>query len=156
MLKTFLRKSHIQLAVITFFFFMLCANITLAARYVSVNGDNVNVRTGPGTNYQVRMELFDGYPLQVVANQGDWLKIRDFENDEGWIHTSLVKPGNTVIINASSIANMRSEPTTNSTVVAEISRGVVLTKLDSRGQWYKLKHAGGTIGWIYGPLLWPR
>jgi len=127
----------------------------LAADYVSVIGDNVNVRSGPGTNYQVAMELFAGYPLKVVTTQGDWLKIVDFENDSGWIHNSLVEPGNTVIVNGEKSVNMRAEPSTTSNIIATVDRGVVMTKLESQGKWLKLKHASGLIGWIYKPLLWP-
>lgn len=126
-----------------------------AADYVSIKGDNVNVRTGAGTDYQVSMELFDGYPLKVIETQGDWLKIVDFENDSGWIHKSLVTDGNTVIVNGSKNVNMRAEASTNSAVIATVDRGVVLTKLETQGKWQKLKHSSGLIGWIYSPLLWP-
>jgi len=126
-----------------------------AADYVSVKGDNVNVRTGAGTNYEVSMELFKGYPLKVISTQGEWFKIVDFENDSGWIHKSLIVEGNAVIVNGNKSVNMRSEPSTNSTVVATVDRGVVLTKLETKGKWLKLKHSSGLIGWIYKPLLWP-
>jgi len=134
---------------------LLSASQVAAADYVSVTGDNVNVRSGPGTNYQVSMELFAGYPLKVVSTQGDWLKVVDFENDSGWIHKSLVEPGNTVIINGEKSVNMRAEPTTNANILATVDRGVVMTKLESKGKWLKLKHSSGLIGWIYKPLLWP-
>ena len=51
--------------------------ISFAAKNVSVKKDNVNVRTGPGTNFPVYMELFRGYPLRVIQQKGDWLQIRD-------------------------------------------------------------------------------
>lgn len=126
-----------------------------SAEYVSVKGDNVNVRTGAGTNYEVSMELFKGYPLKVISTEGEWLKIVDFENDSGWIHQSLVSEGNTVIVNGNKNVNMRAEPSTNSSVIATVDRGVVLTKLETQGKWLKLKHSTGLIGWIYKPLLWP-
>lgn len=131
------------------------AQIAQAADYVSIKGDNINVRTGPGTNYQISMELFKGYPLKVVSRQGDWLKIIDFENDNGWIHSSLVESGTTVIINGTNSVNMRAEPSTNSSIIATVDRGVVLTRLETKGKWLKLKHSSGLIGWIYKPLVWP-
>ncbi len=134
---------------------ILLVSQAYAADYVSIKGDNVNVRTGAGTDYEVSMELFDGYPLKVIDTQGDWLKVVDFENDSGWIHKSLVTDGNTVIVNGSKNVNMRAEASTNSTVIATVDRGVVLTKLETQGKWQKLKHSSGLIGWIYSPLLWP-
>ncbi len=134
---------------------ILLVSQAYAADYVSIKGDNVNVRTGAGTDYEVSMELFDGYPLKVIDTQGDWLKVVDFENDSGWIHKSLVTDGNTVIVNGSKNVNMRAEASTNSTVIATVDRGVVLTKIETQGKWQKLKHSSGLIGWIYSPLLWP-
>lgn len=148
------RRSTVLTAIVTvlgIFFF----TEAFSADYVSVKGDNVNVRTGAGTNYEVSMELFAGYPLKVMSTQGEWLKIVDFENDSGWIHKSLVNDGNTVIVNGNKSVNMRAEPSTNSTIVATVDRGVVLTKLETQGKWLKLKHSTGLIGWIYKPLLWP-
>lgn len=148
------RRSTVLTAVVTvlgIFFF----TEAFSADYVSVKGDNVNVRTGAGTNYEVSMELFAGYPLKVMSTQGEWLKIVDFENDSGWIHKSLVNDGNTVIVNGNKSVNMRAEPSTNSTIIATVDRGVVLTKLETQGKWLKLKHSTGLIGWIYKPLLWP-
>jgi len=135
--------------------FFLGVSGSFAADYVSVKGDNVNVRTGAGTNYEVSMELFQGYPLKVVSTQGEWLKIVDFENDSGWIHQSLVTTGNTNIVNGNKNVNMRAEASTNSQIVATVDRGVVMTRLETKGKWVKLKHASGLIGWIYKPLLWP-
>ena len=135
--------------------FFVAATQAAAADYVSVKGDNVNVRTGAGTNYEISMELFDGYPLKVVSTEGEWLKIVDFENDSGWIHQSLVTDGDTVIVNGNKNVNMRAEANTNSAIVATVDRGVVLTMLETQGKWVKLKHSSGLIGWIYKPLLWP-
>ena len=149
-----LRTTFTSIAC-AFIIFLLISPDVQAANYVSIKGDNINVRTGPGTNYQVSMELFKGYPLKVLATQGDWLKISDFENDTGWVHGSLVEKGNTVIVNGNKSVNMRAEPTTNAAIIATVDRGVVLTRLETKGKWLKLKHSSGPIGWIYKPLLWP-
>lgn len=122
---------------------------------VSVLKDGTNVRTGPSTDDQVAMELFQGYPLKVVEKKGDWLKVSDFEKDGGWISKTLVGPGNTVIVDAKAAINMRAEPDTKAAVVANIERGVVLTKVSTKGDWVKVKHAKGTEGWIHKTLLWP-
>ncbi len=145
-----LRKITIAAGILLF-----TVSSATAATYVSVKGDNINVRTGPGTDNPIRMELFDGYPLQVIATEGEWLKVSDYEQDSGWIHNSLVADGNTVIVNGANSVNMRAEPSTQSAIIANVDRGVVLTKVETRGNWLKVKHASGLDGWIYKPLLWP-
>ncbi len=149
-----LRKFCIHSLFIASLFPLVCTSVQ-AAEIVSVKKDNINVRTGPGTDNPVFMELFKGYPLKVVSKKGEWIKITDYENDKGWIHSSLIEKGNTVIVNAKNKVNLRSGPTTKSAIVASIERGVVLTKLSSKGNWLKIRHSSGTEGWIYQPLVWP-
>lgn len=101
------------------------------------------------------MELTDGYPLKIVKRQGDWVKVEDYEHDTGWIHQSLIGEGNKVIVNGKNKINMRSKPSSKSSKIAEVYRGVVLTKIGEKGDWCKVKHDNGMIGWIWKPLLWP-
>ena len=148
-------NSRVYKTAILLFAFFLIPSLSLAAEVVSVKKDNVNVRSGPGTEFPVTMELFKGYPLKVQEKKGDWLKIKDFENDSGWIYSSLVNPGSTVIVNGKKSINMRAQPNTTASIVAVVDRGVVLTKLSTQEKWVKVKHSQGITGWIYGPLLWP-
>lgn len=135
---------------------ILTSSVTVfAAGFVSIIKDGVNVRTGPGTDSPVYMELFKGYPLKVVEKKGDWIKVQDFEKDTGWVYSSLVDSSKTVIVSAQSKANMRSGPGTNNPIVASIERGVVLSLLERKDKWVKVKHESGTQGWIYAPLVWP-
>lgn len=134
---------------------LLTTSSVFAADYLSITTDNANVRTGPGTNFPASMELFQGYPLKVTEKKGDWYQVTDFENDTGWVHDSIVKKAETVIVNAKESINMRSGPSTKDPVVADVERGVVLTKLSEEGQWTKVRHSSGTIGYVYTPLLWP-
>lgn len=148
-------KNTIKTFLATGTFFLCTSTAVLAAQYLSVNTDNANVRTGPGTNYPVTMELFTGYPLKILKTKGEWYKVVDFEKDTGWIHRSITRDRNTVIVNAKTTLNMRSGPSKNNKIIADVERGVVLTKLDSKGKWTKVRHSSGTEGWIYSPLLWP-
>ena len=128
---------------------------SFAAEYVSVTKDGANVRTGPSTSDPVYMELFQGYPLQIVEKKGDWMKIQDYEKDSGWIHNSLTGNRQTVIVSAESSANMRSGAGTQNGVIANLERGVVLDLIERKDNWAHVKHQSGTEGWIYAPLLWP-
>lgn len=147
-------SHHVCKLALLFFIVLLCPALT-TAQTVSVKKDTVNVRSGPGTSYPVSMELFKGYPLKVLETKGDWLKVSDFENDQGWIFSPLVVPNHTVIVNGKTSINMRSKPDTTGSIVATVDRGVVLTKVSTKGKWVKVRHSQGVVGWIYSPLLWP-
>lgn len=155
-MKIQIRLSHIFCrCLITCSALVLIGTSACYAETVSVIKDGTNIRTGPSTNDQVAMELFQGYPLKVIEKKGDWLKVSDFENDSGWISKKLVGPGNTVIVSSQKAINMRSEPATSGAIIANIERGVVLTKISTKGDWIKVKHIKGTEGWIHKTLLWP-
>src|SRR6056297_2139764 len=81
-------KTYIQLFVIFLFLFVFYASSF--AEMMSVNGDAVNLRSGPGTNYDVKWEYGKGFPLKVVSKRGDWIQVSDFENDTGWIYRPLL------------------------------------------------------------------
>lgn len=126
-----------------------------AAEYLTVTGDNVSIRTGPGKNHPASMELFQGYPLKVVKKDGDWYQVADFEGDTGFVHKASVKKCDTVIVTADKSINMRTEPSTGAAIVADVERGVVMVKLAEKDKWTQVRHSSGTVGWIYSPLLWP-
>ncbi len=154
----FPQKKHFYRYTVVLFTLFLSVPVLQAAEYVHVIKDNVNVRTGPSTDNPVYMELFKGYPLKVVATKADWYKIVDYENDSGWIHRSLVVPNDKVIVDVKNSVRMRKNPSTaaGSTVIANVERGVVLTRLAKQGSWTKVEHSGGTTGWIFNDMLWPK
>ncbi len=58
--------------------------------YIQKNG--VNIRTGPGTNYQVLLKLNKGHELVEYSQEGDWINIGIARTGgkTGWVHSSLV------------------------------------------------------------------
>lgn len=60
-------------------------------RFVSLDADKVNVRTGPGVRYPIAW-VFVRYhmPVEVTAEFELWRKIRDIDGAEGWAHKSLL------------------------------------------------------------------
>ncbi|BBO90811.1 hypothetical protein DSCOOX_39910 [Desulfosarcina ovata subsp. ovata] len=57
---------------------------------VIVKGDNCNVRSGPGTDNDIRFTVDNGVPFKVLEKKDVWLHVIHADGDEGWIHRSLV------------------------------------------------------------------
>lgn len=125
----------------------------LAQRMVSVSGKEVNLRSGPGTQHSAEWTLSQGYPLEVIGSRGDWLEVRDFENDSGWIYKPLINetPHHVVKVKA---ANLRSEPTTRSRIVGRLVYGDILKTLELKADWIKVQRKSGLRGWVARQLLW--
>lgn len=150
--KKILRNFPAALAIAFVF------STTAHCRMVAVKGENVNLRSGPGTAYSVKWEYGAGFPLEVIKEKGDWLLVTDFENDEGWIHKSLVenKPQVIVIANRNNdgTIHIRKEPDTDSEILGKSYYGVVFTTLDKDNGWMQVRHESGLTGWVKEKLLW--
>ena len=129
------------------------ASVALAAEYVSVVKDDVNLRSGPDTKYETLYQLPAGYPLKVLSRQGKWIKVSDFENDKGWIYGSLVSKTPHVIVKVKE-GNVRSGPGKKYSKVGSVAREVILKKVSVKGDWIKVSHPR-LSGWIHKSLVWP-
>lgn len=143
-----------------FFFFsclttiLLIAQNGVAADYMTVIKDGVNVRSGPSTKNEVYWEVFKDFPLKVLEKKGDWIKTRDFEGDEGWVYASLLTNKKKSIVKVKK-ANLRVGPGKNYEIVATALYGVVFNPGRKDGSWLQVTHSDGTKGWIHKSLLWP-
>ncbi|MFU8819425.1 MAG: SH3 domain-containing protein [Desulfurivibrio sp.] len=124
-----------------------------AIEMVSVDRPKINMRSGPGTNHSILWELGRGYPLMVIGRQDKWLRVRDFENDEGWVYQPLVGRKAHLVVKAK-IVNIRSGPGTRYRVVGQAKYGVVLRTQERRSGWVKVRHENGLAGWVARDLLW--
>lgn len=124
-----------------------------AATMVSIDRPKVNMRSGPGTRYQVIWELKRGYPLQVIGKKDTWYKVRDFEGDTGWVYAPLTSRKAHLVVKKKKI-NLRSGPGTSYPIVAQARRGVVFTTVKRVKGWVKIRHENGVTAWAARHLLW--
>jgi SH3-like domain-containing protein len=142
--------KRVLIAVI---FAVLAAATAEAISLVSVSAENVNLRSGPGSNYSVLWELGQGFPLKVLGRKGDWTKVEDFEGDSGWIHSKLIAKRSHLIVKKKRI-NVRSGPGSRYRLVGKANYGVVFKTIKISKGWAKVKHENGLSGWIKRDLLW--
>jgi SH3-like domain-containing protein len=124
-----------------------------AQTMVSINRPEVNLRAGAGTQHEALWVVSRGYPLRVTARQGQWLKVRDFENDTAWVYRPLTAstPHHVVKVRT---ANVRNAPSTRSRIVGKAEYGEVLRTLDKRQGWVRVRNGSGLTGWVSRNLLW--
>lgn len=133
---------------------LLMPVVVLHAReMVSVAKPQINIRAGAGLQHDRLWVILQDYPLQVTAHRGKWLKVRDFENDGGWVYAPLVGKKPHVIVKAS-VANVRSTASTRGRILGKAEYGDVLRTLEHRNGWVKVRRDSGLTGWIARRLLW--
>ncbi len=155
------RKVLPQKMIFIFFFFIIVIfyyPILGRSETVSVQGDKVNLRINPDQKSKTLWEYGNGFPLEVVKKQGDWVFVKDFENDSGWIHKTRLQKSHQVIVKANKdeekAINVRSGPGTDNPISANAYYGVVFTALEKKGQWLQVRHETGLIGWIKLDFVW--
>lgn len=132
--------------------------ISVQAKMNSIHGDKVQLRSGPGTKYSSKWEYGDGFPLKVVTRKGSWVKVKDFENDTGWVFKKYLVSTPHMIVKVNKgkkkKVNIRSGPGTKYKVVGKAYYGVVFKTLARKKGWVKVRHESGLTGWIKRSLLW--
>jgi SH3-like domain-containing protein len=128
------------------------------AEMKSTNRENVALLSGPSEKESVKWEYGKGFPVKVVAKQGKWIKVQDFENDGGWIQSSSLSNEPSVIVKVNKgknkKINIRSGPGPKYAVVGQAYYGVVFAKNGTNKTWIKVKHESGLEGWIEESLIW--
>ena len=116
-------------------------------RFASLRSNEVNLRTGPGTNYPVDWVLTRrAMPVQVLAEFDIWRKIRDWQGTVGWVHQSMLTGNRTALI-LTSARLLRSEPGNGGRPVARLEPGVIAKLLQCDGEWCRLE-ANSYRGWL--------
>ena len=62
------------------------ANVRAGGDYRALS--NLNVRSGPGTNYRTVSRLNAGQPFSAIGSQGEWVQIAG----GGWVNAHYVQP----------------------------------------------------------------
>ena len=120
---------------------------------MAVTSPIANVRSGPGTNFEVLWQIEKYHPLDIINEKENWYQFKDFEGDAGWIHKSLLGDIPTVITR-SERCNLRSGPGTGYTILLTVELGIPFRVLKKQGKWLQVQHADGDQGWMHESLVW--
>ena len=122
-----------------------------------ITGDNVNMRSGPGTNYYRCGKLNQGVRVDVVGSQFSWSRIVPPEGSFSWISKQYVsinaddESTGTVTGNAVRVYAGSSElkPIHSTTVQLRLNRDdKVKLLLGEEGDYYKISPPVGSYLWV--------
>lgn len=137
--------------------FLFCFNSNAAevesSFYVSLRSDEVNLRTGPGNEYPIKYvyQLKD-MPLKVVGQYDNWYKIKDKDNEEGWVNKNLTSKKRTmIVINGTQI--MYKKDDTKSNPIFRLEENVVVKYDKCNQNWCKVE-VNNRSGWIQNKNIW--
>ena len=123
--------------------------------FLSLKNSEVNLRVGPSYEYPVKLTYKKKYlPVIILDKSGTWRKIKDFENNSGWMHISQLSKKKTAL-NSRNNSILYRKPTLYSKPIArlEIGRLVLIKKCNVK--WCKIT-SGNFTGWISKSSLWGK
>lgn len=145
------KTKNLSLLLVLVFFSMPGLSFSLE-RY-SVSSDKANIRSGPGSEYEVLWQAEKYYPMTFVEKKGNWIHFKDFEGYEGWVYKPLLNKKKTVVVKVGK-CNVRKGPGKSYSIVFTAIKGTPFLVVNEKNGWYRLKHSDGDIGWVKNNLLW--
>ncbi|UCH73653.1 MAG: SH3 domain-containing protein [Rhodospirillales bacterium] len=122
-------------------------------RFVSIKADEVNVRVGPGKQYPLKWTfVVAGVPVEIIAEWDNWRKIRDWEGQEGWVHSALLSSRRTVIVTGDKRILYRRADETSPPVV-RLRPGIIATVEDCVEGWCRVE-VRNYRGWLRRGDFW--
>ncbi len=126
-------------------------------RYVSLKSKRVNMRVGPGREYQVSwMYLKQGLPMEIIQEYDNWRRVRDPQGNEGWILHSLLSGKRTAIVTPGEKGTrilMHTQASSKAAVTAEIEAQVVGKIAECQENWCRIE-VSGYEGFVEKNTLW--
>ena len=145
------------------FFYLLLIFITSSgptfsqenSNFLSLKNNKVNLRQGPSFDYPIKLIYKKKFlPVEIIDQLDNWRKIKDYENNTGWIHVSQLSKKKTAINNKNhSIVFVRNTIFSKPLVKLEKGRLILIKKCKIK--WCKIT-SGKYSGWIEKNYLWGK
>jgi SH3-like domain-containing protein len=126
-------------------------------RFVSLKSNSVNVRRGPGQDYDVVFTFVRArLPVEITQEFDNWRKIRDADGAEGWVFHSLLSGERTALVapwepQGRFAAHSRADGA--AAIVAYLEPKVVAEVEECDGAWCLIS-GEGFRGWVEQERLW--
>lgn len=137
-------------------FFLFSSNIYGEERlFLTLRNDVVNLRQGPSFKYPVKIFYKKKYlPVIIQDSSGNFKKVKDHENNSGWIHVSQLSKKKAAI-NIDNNLLIFKKPTIYSKPIAVIEKGRLCLIKKCKNNWCKVQ-IDKYKGWVKKKSLWGK
>ena len=135
-------------------FFFYFGNLFSNEEYfLTLRNEKVNLRQGPSFDYPVKIFYKKKFlPVLVQEKSDNFRKIRDHENNSGWIHISQLSKKKAAIVIDDNLILFKSS-TIYSNPVAILKKGRLVKIKKCKENWCKI-NSGKFKGWVKKESLW--
>lgn len=94
------------------------------------------------------------YPVEVIVNLGEWIKVRDSSGELTWLESRNLSDKRTVVVTAQR-AEVREAPNAEANVVFRAEQDVALELVEAGANgWARVRHRDGLTGYIPASQVW--
>ena len=123
--------------------------------FLTLRYDEVNLRQGPSKEYPIKIFYKKKFLPVLIQEQSDnFRRIKDHENNSGWIHISQLSKKKAAIVIDEELIMFKS-PTIYSTPIVILKKGKLVKISKCQNFWCKTK-LGKYKGWLKKEGLWGR
>ena len=143
-----------KIILITFIiFFSLFKYVFANDEYRTLKNDKANLRQGPSFEYPVKIFYKKKFlPVLILDSSDNFKKIRDHENNSGWIHVSQLSKKKAAIVIDDDVI-VFSKPSVFSTPLVILRKGRLCKIVKCKQDWCRIK-VDKYKGWIKKDGLW--
>ncbi|RXT14760.1 SH3 domain-containing protein [Ammoniphilus sp. CFH 90114] len=126
---------------------------------VTITVSSLNVRDGASLKHNVIAQVKENQTFPVLQTKDNWIQILLDDNLKGWIaswHVEVKQSGttsSTYVTPMLEVLNVRSGPSTSFQVIEQITNTESYVRLESQGDWIKIRLKNGAEGWTAGWLM---
>jgi len=133
---------------------VLTGNAMAGNKFLYVKSNAANIRAIPSIQSEVLATATFGDRLYSMEHVGDWYQVKLDDGRIGFIYDELVTDDHPEKLYVEvPQANVRELNNVYSPVLTTVTAGTELKSLGKKDDWYKVKLANGTVGFIYEDLV---
>ena len=141
--------------IIIFFFFINSSIFANEEYFLTLRNEKVNLRQGPSFEHPVKIFYKKKYlPVLIQDKSGNFRKIRDHENNSGWIHISQLSKKKAAI-NIENNLFVFKNPTVYSKPLVILDKGRLCVIRKCKNKWCKIR-VDKYNGWVKMDALWGK
>ena len=145
-------QINLKIIISTLFIFFFSSMTNAEEVFFSLKKNKVNVRYGPSFESPVKFVYKKiNLPIKQIDKKENWRRIIDLKNNGGWIHSSQLKPINSIIPLKDKF--LFKKPSNFSRPLAKIQKGRVLVLKKCIIEWCKVK-SDNFKGWVKTDNIW--
>lgn len=142
-------KTILGLVSFVLFSIILAQNTQASSAAAEVIADVLNVRSGPGTEYDRVDKVMEGTMLSVLGEKGEWTEVKLSNGTTGWVMSQYIRlEGNSWIKSTTDQLNVRSKPNSSASIVQVINKNDIFEQLDQQGNWVEIRLSDKQTGWV--------